>query len=143
MDDDVKTREQLIEEVEALRKHVTDLTEKIAAQQQKDTEPETSRTQRNAIRTPITFIGNFSLVQAQGIDLSEGGVCFEVSEDLPFEMEFEINGETHQHKGALVWMKTLANGSSRWGFKFVPGNDLTLLNIYKKMGEAEGSDQVL
>ena len=56
-------------------------------EKEKAARPETSRTQRRALRTQITFIGNFSLVQAQGIDLSEGGVCFEVAEDLPFEME--------------------------------------------------------
>lgn len=141
MDDDEKTREQLINEVKALRRMVADQGVEGEAQKEKAAGPGTSRTQRNAIRTPITFIGNFSLVQAQGIDLSEGGVCFEVAEDLPFEMEFEIDGEVHQHKGSLVWMKKLENRLSRWGFKFMPGDDLTLLNIYKKMGEVEGSDR--
>ena len=142
MDDDDRTREQLIEEVEALRKQVADLGDEVAALvvTEKGGEPRTSRTPRSALQTPITFIGNFSLVQAQGIDLSEGGVCFEVAEDLPFEMEFEIDGEVHQHQGVLVWMKKLESGSSRWGFKFVPAEELTLLNIYKKMHESKESD---
>lgn len=141
MDDD-KTREQLIEEVAALRKQVADLRDEVAALgvTKKAVEPQAPRTPRSALLAPITFIGNFSLVQAQGIDLSEGGVCFEVAEDLPFEMEFEIDGEVHQHQGILVWMKKLESGGSRWGFKFVPAEDLTLLNIYKKMHESKEGD---
>ena len=84
VDDDEKTREQLINEVKALRRMVADQGVEGEAQKEKAAGSGTSRTQRNAIRTPITFIGNFSLVQAQGIDLSEGGGLLRSGRRPPF-----------------------------------------------------------
>ena len=74
VDDDEKTREQLINEVKALRRMVADQDVEGEAEKEKAARPETSRTQRRALRTQITFIGNFSLVQAQGISVRGGGL---------------------------------------------------------------------
>jgi len=46
------------------------------------------RSTRNEIETTIQFIGDFGLVKAKGLDLSNGGIGFELEEDIPFDMEF-------------------------------------------------------
>ncbi len=87
----------------------------------KNTEsPSGSRPQRSTLEANIEFIGDFDVVQAQGIDLSEGGVCFGTSDGLPFEMRFELDGEVHQHRAHLIWMKQQEDGTYRYGLKFVP-----------------------
>jgi hypothetical protein len=35
-------------------------------------------------------------------------------------MRFELDGETHQHRAHLVWMKQQEDGTYRFGLKFVP-----------------------
>ena len=67
----------------------------------------------------IEFIGDFDVVQAQGIDLSEGGVCFGTADGLPFEMRIELDGEVHLHRAHLIWMQQQAHGTYRFGLKFV------------------------
>lgn len=86
-----------------------------------DTEhPSVSRSQRSDLNANIEFIGDFDVVQAQGIDLSEGGICFGTADGLPFEMRFELEGEVHQHRAHLIWMKQQEDGTYRFGLKFVP-----------------------
>lgn len=136
MDDHEKTQEQLIRELQDLRNQIA-VSEDTSGPDggEESAESLSSRSTRNAIQVPITFIGDFTLVQAQGIDLSEGGIRFEVSEDLPFEMEFEIEGEVHQHRAHLVWMKRLEGGGSQWGFQFAPSDSWFMLDAYKSLTE--------
>ena len=77
------------------------------------------RAQRRELDAEIEFIGDFDLVSARGVDISEGGICFEVGEGFPFEMQFQWDGEEHRHRARLVWMKRLEDGSYRCGFEFV------------------------
>ena len=76
--------------------------------------------ERQPLQTSIEFIGDFDIVVASGVDLSEGGICFELAEGLPFEMRFERDGTAHQKRAQLVWVKRLPKGSYRFGFTFVP-----------------------
>lgn len=78
------------------------------------------RTPRLEISADIEFIGDFDIVRARGVNLSGGGICFEISECLPFEMRFEANGEKHTHRARLVWLKRLEDGACRFGFEFEP-----------------------
>ena len=90
------------------------------------------RSTRNEIETTIQFIGDFGLVKAKGLDLSNGGIGFELEEDIPFDMEFEIAGNLHQHRAYMVWMQRLENGCSRFGFQFITGPTSSLLWLYKE-----------
>lgn len=75
---------------------------------------------REPLATPIEFIGDFDIVEAHGINISEGGMCFEIKAGLPFEMRFEHQGKTYQKRGQLAWIKKLENGTYQFGFMFVP-----------------------
>ena len=91
------------------------------------------RSTRNEIETTIQFIGDFGLVKAKGLDLSNGGIGFELEEDIPFDMEFEVDGDLHQHRAYTVWMQRLKNGCSRFGFQFKTGPTSSLLWLYKEL----------
>jgi len=133
MQDHQKTKAQLIEELQELRSRLAVLETKSP-----DTEkPLSSRLQREELPTTIQFIGDFGLVQAQGIDWSEGGIGFELPEPIFFDMAFAFEGKTHHHRAQLVWMKTLANGRYCFGFQFVPVESSVLLHLFQ---ELENSD---
>lgn len=79
-----------------------------------------SREKRKSLPTPIEFIGDFDLVEAHGINISEGGICFEVQGGLPFEMRFQHQGKTYQKRGQIAWVKKQQDGSYQFGFMFIP-----------------------
>ena len=130
MVDTRKTKAQLIEELKALREYAADLKAKgngTEAEAENASRGCMPRQKRVELQTDIEFIGDFDIVRAKGVDLSEGGICFEVSEALPFEMQFELEGEKHRHRAHLVWMKRLRNGGYRFGFRFVPSESYPVI----------------
>jgi hypothetical protein len=78
-----------------------------------------SRPARQSLDEPIEFIGDFDVVRATGIDLSVGGICFEVHRPLGFEMRFEADGAIRQERAELVWLRRLPDGGYRLGLRFV------------------------
>jgi len=118
-----KTKEQLIEETEALRRRVAELESKIAASESKaartDSIPK-ERAPRTEINASIEFIADFDIVEAKGINFSDSGICFELNEDLPFEMQFSLEGKIHRYRACLVWVKRMCKGGYRFGMQFVP-----------------------
>ena len=82
--------------------------------------PPVRREDRRRMDAQIEFIADFDIVQAKGIDLSEGGICFEVREELPFEMRFEIGEKEYRKRARLVWLERLQEGGYRLGFEFIP-----------------------
>lgn len=78
------------------------------------------RSKREVLEAVIEFIGDFDIVKASGIDVSDGGICFEVEESLAFEMRFTAYGEVQSHRAHLAWLQRLREGGYRLGFEFVP-----------------------
>lgn len=135
MQDSKKTKAQLIDELAELRMR---LAERPGPEPDKDEDEDTDedsqpRSKRNELKTSIQFIGDFGLVEAKGLDLSAGGIGFELEEDIPFDMEFEIKGELHQHRARMVWMQRLQDGRSRFGFQFITAPTSSLLWLYKEL----------
>jgi|TARA_B100001964_G_C13661106_1_gene349063 hypothetical protein len=91
-----------------------------------ETQPEThsetpaQRSERVELSTKVEFVGDFDILQATGVNLSESGICFDIEETLPFEMRLEWEGEPYRYRAHLVWMKRLPEGGFRVGLKFVP-----------------------
>ena len=101
----------IIEELAELKNRLADLTEK-----QPDEATETTQ----------------ATDSLPSLDLSNGGIGFELEEDIPFDMEFEIAGNLHQHRAYMVWMQRLENGCSHFGFQFITGPTSSLLWLYKE-----------
>ena len=133
MQDSHKTKAQLIEELAELRDRLAARTDENAADAADA--GDATRPERSRLQTSIQFIGDFGLVEAKGLDLSEGGIGFELEQDIPFDMEFEIDGELHQHRARMVWMQRLADGRSRFGFQFITAPPSSLLWLYKELGD--------
>ena len=129
MQDSKKTKVQLIEELVELRARLKILSDN-ETNPDEDAQP---RSERNELKTSIQLIGDFGLVEAKSTDLSANGIGFELEEDIPFDMEFEIEGELHQHRARMVWMKRLENGHSRFGFQFITAPVSSLLWLYKEL----------
>ena len=45
-------------------------------------------------------------------------IGFDLEEDVPFDLEFEIDGDLQQPRARVVWMLRLADGRNRFGFEF-------------------------
>ena len=117
------TSTELIEENRRLRRRVEELTSQLAGHDESGQESGDAhgrRFRRQQLLTQIEFIGDFDLVEATGVDVSEGGVCFDVPVPLPFEMQFKLNGTAHRHRAHIAWVTQLPEGGYRFGFRFVP-----------------------
>ena len=77
------------------------------------------RHERKKLEADIEFIGDFDIVAASGVDISAGGICFEVSHPLPFDMKISIGGEKHIYRAYLVWVKSTGGDNYRLGFEFI------------------------
>ncbi len=87
MQDSKKTKTQLIEELEKLRTRLAVLEKENGAESLAETSG-SSRQLRRKLQAEIKFIGDFGLLEASGVNLSEGGICFEMEGEIPFELEF-------------------------------------------------------
>ncbi len=121
MTDIRKTKAQLISELAEARREIGELRSELEAlESQKNAGSESleNRAPRHEIRTHIEFFADFDVIEARGINISEGGICLELDEDLPFEMRFELNGRMHQHRAHLVWVKRSSRGGYLLGLMF-------------------------
>lgn len=126
---------QIEEEIRTLKARLAELEKQRA--QQKDPQ----RSERNELSTSIHFIGDFGLIEASGIDLSEGGICFETDEDIPFDMEFEYKGTVHQQRAHMVWMRRLEHGRCRFGFQFHSDSPSGMLWLYRELKDQRQNDE--
>ncbi len=134
MQDQGKNKEQLIDELQSLQSRIAALETKISELEGKDgntAEQSPPRSLRNALPTEIHVMGDFNLIQARGVNLSEDGICFEINYDIPFEMEFEFQEKLQQQRAHLIWMKQLENGRNQFGFKFVPSDSSPLFQLFR------------
>jgi hypothetical protein len=81
----------------------------------------TQRQPRTPLDSDVELIADFDLVEAKGINISEGGLAFELPTGLPFEMRIKKGGHNGAFKAELVWMKRLPDGAYRMGLKFAEG----------------------
>ena len=134
MDDEVKSKAQLVEEVNSLRTRVEELERKVREFDDFNAAPEElqpSRSQRRDLPTNIHVIGDFNLIQGRGINVSDTGICFEINYDIPFEMEFELDGTRQQQRAHLVWMRQNIDGRNQLGFTFVESDNSPLFELLR------------
>ncbi len=105
----------MYQQLTRLEGKIAELEKQTEAQSQKPA----NRLPRKDMNASIEFVADFDIVYAKGINISEGGICFELTEDLPFEMQFTLDGELHRHRAHLIWVKRLPDGGYRFGLKFV------------------------
>jgi hypothetical protein len=122
MSDTRKTKSELIDELNNLRKKIAKLEISPKHSAEKKTAPATTsgtRGNRVPLKANIEFIGAFDLIKAKAVNVSESGISFKTSGDLPFEMRYKQNGETVTRTAHLIWVKHTEKGGYYFGLKFV------------------------
>lgn len=114
---------ELRAEVNRLRGYVAELEDRLRRLAGEGSSAEevsaANRQPRMPLDARIEFIGDFDVARARGIDLSDGGVCFEVEDDLPFEMRFKIDGKEQMRRARGVWMRRKPEGGYLLGLQFI------------------------
>lgn len=113
-----KTKQELETELDALRRTVARLQKTIDDSRPKPARLR-SRQPRRQIKADIEFIGDFDLIKAKAVNVSDGGICFKTSANLPFEMRYQHNGQTVSRRAHLIWLKHEKKGGYNFGLKFV------------------------
>jgi hypothetical protein len=117
MGNENQPKDHVIDEIKSLRNRINELETKISSLDMKK-KGECRNDPRENLDAEIEFIGDFDIVKASGINISKGGICFEISESLPFSIRFKEGGQTHDFRGNLVWMDRLPGRKYRFGFSF-------------------------
>lgn len=128
MENSQKSREELEAELLALRRQVAELEARLAAGANANGRGSCplERPPRLPLDSDVEFMGDFDVLRAKGVNISEEGICFEVHEDLPFEMRFDLDGKTQARRAHCVWVRRLPAGGYHFGLRFVspkPGGE--------------------
>ena len=78
-----------------------------------------TRLDRAQFDADIEFIGDFDVVQAKGVNISQGGICFEINGPLAFDMRLDLQGAGGIRRANLLWMKSRRDNRYQLGFEFV------------------------
>lgn len=114
-----KSREELEAELVALRQRVAELETQLAGARDIGRCP-LERPLRRPLEAEVEFIGDFDVLRARGVNISDEGICFEVQEELPFEMRFALQGQLQTKRAHCVWVRRLPAGGYHLGLRFVP-----------------------
>jgi hypothetical protein len=127
MSDTHKTKNELIAELKDIRKRFAklEISQKYGAEK-KIAPSKTSGTRGNRVplKANIEFIGAFDLIKAKAVNVSDSGISFKTSGELPFEMRYKQNGKTVSRTAHLIWVKHTEKGGYYFGLKFI--NEETL-----------------
>lgn len=107
------------QEIEDLKKKIVDLENKLTALSETNKKIFINRLPRVEMCADIEAIGDFDILKAKGIEISEGGISFEMEEDLPFELQFFLKDQLFKQRVHLVWLEKKQEGGYRCGFRFV------------------------
>jgi hypothetical protein len=127
MSDMRKTKSELIAELNNLRKRIAkqDISHSHSAEKKTELcKTSGNRGNRVPLKANIEFIGAFDLIKAKAVNISESGISFKTSGDLPFEMRYKQNGETVTRTAHLIWVKHTEKGGYYFGLKFVSEKSL-------------------
>ena len=132
--------EVLQQELEAGKKLIHELQAKL--EQMERNGGVRPRAERQELQSPVEFIGDFDIVHAEGINVSDDGVSFEVKKPLAIEMHYLQDGIQMRRRAHLVWMKQTQNRGYQFGLKFVEP-DTSMQELDRMLKDAEEICQLL
>ena len=112
---DSNREQELMAEIQELRTQVRRLTAKCEGQGPTLKE----RASRSPLKTEIEIVGDFDILEAIGVDISDTGICFELKKQLFFDMRFMQGERLVEKRARLVWVKYVDDERARLGFHFV------------------------
>ena len=113
-----KTIQDLEAELAKLESRVAKLKQRIADVQERSGVLSDAQI-REKINAGVEFIADFDLLNAKAVNISSGGICFETSSNLPFEMRFQYKGKTVSRRAKLIWLKRKGKKGYIFGLKFM------------------------
>ena len=93
----IKKNTKESDEISELQNKILSLQQKLASLSNKNKEFK-NRLPRVDLNADIEAIGDFDILKAKGIEISEGGICFEIEEELPFELQFYLKDELFKQR---------------------------------------------
>jgi hypothetical protein len=123
-----KTIQELEAELEKLERRVEKAKKHIAEALEKSGRLSAAQI-RKKINAEIEFIADFDLIKAKAVNISTGGICFETSSSLPFEMRFQHNGKTVSRRAKLIWLKHKKRSGYTFGLKFISKHEAPGLGL--------------
>ena len=122
MDKLSKTRDELIGEMEKLRRHLASIESEML-DGTLDLGPvlnPTQRAQKRAAMGEIVEVAPaFNATLAAGVNRSDGGVCLETEVPLRFSINFARLNGMESVEAELIWYTHDNDGKCRLGFKFL------------------------
>ena len=113
-----KTKHELEAELKKLQLRVEKLKKSIADAETKSGELHAQHP-RKKLSSDLEFIGDFDLIKAKVVNVSDSGICFKTKVNLPFEMRYQHNGQTVSRRAYLIWLKHEKKSGYSFGLKFV------------------------
>jgi hypothetical protein len=117
-----KTRDELIEDLETLRRRLANLEVEML-DGSLDLGPVLNPSQRAEERTflgaIVEFSPQFGNVDATGVNSSKGGVCFETDSPLCFRLKIRDTDGERVRDARLVWVNRGPDETSQLGFEFI------------------------
>ena len=110
------TRDELISEVVALRRRAASSPREAGGRE--EAAERRAAAQREACDYEIEFIGDFEVLQAKAVDISQSGIGFTINQPLVFEMRLKKPSGPEQYRADLMWVRGDGRGGSRLGLQF-------------------------
>ncbi len=122
MDDLKKTRDELIEDLESLRRQIASLEVEMfdgALDLGPVLNPSQRAEERKLLGADVEFHFREVSATAKGINSSAGGVCLEIGTPLQFRLKLPSGEGQVERLAELVWVYGEVGRPSRLGFKFI------------------------
>jgi hypothetical protein len=81
------------------------------------------RPQRKEVQTKVEFFVDGDIETAKSADISESGMRFITEKPIKFRMRLNLDGEIKEYLALLVWARKDPEGSTSYGFQFIPDDD--------------------
>jgi hypothetical protein len=88
-----------------------------------DEEKKQLRVERKEIQTKVEFFVDGDIEVAKSADISAKGMRFITDKPIKFRMRLNLDGEVKEYFAQLVWARKDPEGSTSYGFEFIPDND--------------------
>ncbi len=76
------------------------------------------RAERSPVRTDVEFYVGDAIMKAISVNISESGLCFDMTEPIKICLRMEVNGQLINREAQIVWAEKKRDGAVIYGFEF-------------------------
>jgi len=116
--DESQFQEKLVSELQGIRESLRDLEKFLIQKRKTEDEGLKTRAPRQPLKSEVELVGDFDILEAEGVDISDSGICFDLKNSLYFDMRFLYGEVLVEKRARLVWVRQMEDGYARLGFNF-------------------------